>query len=272
MTSEPLHVLLTNDDGVEAAGLNALRSSLLSRGACVTAIAPDTDRSGMARAISFSRPVTVMRAGGEEPNAKFTLTGTPVDCVRLGLLSDLVPPVHVVISGINHGLNVGDDVTYSGTVGAALEAAVLDVPAIAFSQQVDDRSFRFNDDALAVSFDLADRAASIVLTVVKQPPPPRTVLNVNLPAGQANPAIVLTRPGRRYYERGFVEPRMRGDDSTEYYLYGRPSGSAPTFDDSPGTDFAALEAGHISISILAADATIEPAPDFAAWFDRAFTD
>ncbi len=268
--TDPLHVLLTNDDGVTATGLIALRDCLLSQGVRVTVIAPDTDRSGMARAISFSRPVSVSPAGGTPANPMFTATGTPVDCVRLGVLSDLAEPVQLVLSGINHGLNVGDDVTYSGTVGAALEAAVLEVPAVAFSQQVDEGSFRFNDDSLAVSFGLAQRAAEIAMAVAASPPPERTVLNINLPAGKADPAIVLTRPGRRFYDRGFVEAVVGSDDSQEYYLYGRPSGPTPTFDDGPGTDFAAIRAGHISMSLLGADATAGPSPARETWFREMF--
>ena len=117
------HVLLTNDDGVSAEGLTTLRDRLLELGLRVSVVAPDGNRSGMARAISFDRPVGVVAAGGTDRDPLFACTGSPVDCVRVGLLSELVAPVDLVVSGINHGLNVGDDLTYSGTVGAALEAA-----------------------------------------------------------------------------------------------------------------------------------------------------
>lgn len=270
MTSAPAHVLLTNDDGVTAEGLNTLRDALIELGAQVTVIAPDGERSGMARAISFSRPVSLTPAGGSDRDPMFALSGTPVDCVRVGLLSELLAPVDLVISGINHGLNVGDDVTYSGTVGAALEAAMLDVPAIAFSQQAEDGSFRFNDSALTLSFGLARRAAQIALAVVAQPPPERTALNVNLPAVAGSPPVALTRAGRRYFERGLVKTATGVGEEQVFYPYGMPSDPAPAFDDGPGTDFAALEAGRISITMLGAGASNYAMSAGDTWFGEAF--
>ena len=234
------HVLLTNDDGVSAEGLTTLRARLLELGLRVSVVAPDGNRSGMARAISFDRPVGVVAAGGTDRDPVFACTGSPVDCVRVGLLSGLVAPVDLVVSGINHGLNVGDDVTYSGTVGAALEAAILDVPAIAVSQQADDRSFRFNDSGLRISFRLAAEAATLVQTVVTRPPPARTVLNVNLPSADGSPRVVLTRPGRRYFAPDVVKAVGGLGDGQAFYPYGLPSDPAPRYDDGEGTDFAAL--------------------------------
>jgi 5'-nucleotidase len=262
-------VLLTNDDGVMAEGLNTLRDALIELGAQVTVIAPDGERSGMARAISFSRPVALTPAGGSERDPMFALTGTPVDCVRVGLLSELLAPVDLVISGINHGLNVGDDVTYSGTVGAALEAAMLDVPAIAFSQQAEDGSFRFNDSVLTLDFGLAGRAAQIALAVVAKPPPERTALNVNLPAVAGSPAVAFTRAGRRYFERGLVKSATGVEEEQVFYPYGMPSDPAPAFDDGPGTDFAALQAGQISITMLAAGAANRGTGTDETWFGEA---
>jgi 5'-nucleotidase len=270
VTAAPAHVLLTNDDGVMAEGLNALRDALIELGARVTVIAPDSERSGMARAISFSRPVSLTPAGGSDRDPVFALSGTPVDCVRVGLLSELLAPVDLVISGINHGLNVGDDVTYSGTVGAALEAALLDVPAIAFSQQAEDGSFRFNDSVLTLSFRLAPRAAEIALAVVANPPPERTALNVNLPAVEGSPPVALTRAGRRYFERGLVKTATGVGEEQVFYPYGMPSDPAPAFDDGPDTDFAALEAGRISISLLAAGASNRTSGAGETWFGEAF--
>ena len=272
MVNGTIHVLVTNDDGVMAEGLIALRSALLELGVQVTVIAPDGNRSGMARAISFDRPVTLSAAGGTERDRIFATTGTPVDCVRLGLLSDVVPAVDVVASGINHGLNVGDDVTYSGTFGAALEAAILGVPGVAISQQADDGSFRFNDSVLTVNFRHAHRAAEIVLAVSQHAPPERTALNINLPAGDGTPRIALTRPGRRTYARGLVRAVAVGGDDPSFYPYGLPHDPAPPFDDSPGTDFAALTARQISVSLLAAGAAEGASPAREAWFGTIFGD
>jgi 5'-nucleotidase len=264
------HVLLTNDDGVTAEGLVALREQLLELGLQVSVVAPDGNRSGMARAISFDRPVGVVAAGGSERDPVFACTGSPVDCVRVGTLSGLVPPVDLVVSGINHGLNVGDDVTYSGTVGAALEAAILDMPAIAVSQQADDGSFRFNDSGLTISFRLASEAARLVQTVATRPPPPRTVLNVNLPAANGTPRVVLTRPGRRFFAPDVVKPVAGPGEDRAFYPYGLPSDPAPDYDDDDGTDFAALRVGCISVSLLAAGAADAASAARRDWFDGTF--
>jgi 5'-nucleotidase len=272
MTVGPSHVLLTNDDGVAAEGLNTLRDALIDLGAQVSVIAPDGERSGMARAISFSRPVSLTATGGSERDRMFALTGTPVDCVRVGLLSELLLPVQLVVSGINHGLNIGDDWTYSGTVGAALEGALLGVPSIAISQQAKDGSFRFNDTVLTLSFHHARRAAEIALAVIANPPPERMVLNMNLPAVEGTPPVALTRAGRRYYERGYVEATSGAGEAPEYYPYGMPFDPAPAFDDAPDTDFAAVRAGRISISLIRAGAA-EPAGSAGeSWFREALAD
>jgi 5'-nucleotidase len=264
------HVLVTNDDGVTAEGLTALRAQLLEAGLRVSTIAPDGNRSGMARAISFDRPVGVVRAGGEDDHPVFACTGSPVDCVRIGVLSRLIAPVDLVVSGINHGLNVGDDVTYSGTVGAALEAAILDVPAIAVSQQADDGGFRFNDSVLTISFALAAEAARLVATVATRPPPERTVLNINLPAGQAAPRVALTRPGRRFFEPDVVKAAAGTGEELAFFPYGLPSDLAPGFEQDDDTDFAALQAGCISVSLLVAGAAEAASAARRSWFDETF--
>ncbi len=264
------HVLLTNDDGVSAEGLTTLRDRLLELGLRVSVVAPDGNRSGMARAISFDRPVGVVAAGGTDRDPLFACTGSPVDCVRVGLLSELVAPVDLVVSGINHGLNVGDDLTYSGTVGAALEAAILDVPAIAVSQQAGDRSFRFNDSGLKISFRLAAEAALLVQAVVNRLPPARTVLNVNLPAVEGSPRVVLTRPGRRYFTPDVVQAVAGIADGQAFYPYGQPSDPAPRYDDSEGTDFAALASGCISVSLLGGGAADQTSAERQSWFAETF--
>ena len=183
--TDALHVLVTNDDGVTAEGLIALRAALLDLGVRVTVIAPDGNRAAWR-----GRSPSIGRYRWWPPAAPSATASSRRQARRwtacaLGLLSDLVPAVDVVASGINHGLNVGDDVTYSGTVGAALEAAVLDVPGVAVSQQAEDGTYRFNDSVLTVNFRHAHRAAQIILEVAQHPPPQRTVLNVNLPAATA---------------------------------------------------------------------------------------
>jgi 5'-nucleotidase len=119
------HFLLTNDDGVAAEGLHTLRKGLLASGGRVSVVAPDVDRSGVARAISYTTTVRLSQVGGKPEAPLFARTGTPVDCVRLGVLAEVVGAVDAVVAGINHGLNIGEDWWCSGTVGAAIEGALL---------------------------------------------------------------------------------------------------------------------------------------------------
>src|SRR6202050_1764896 len=143
-----LNVLLTNDDGIEADGLQAMRRALLEiDGVRLAVIAPDGNRSAMARSITTRRPLWVAEVPFADGTVGYATDGTPVDCVRLaslGLVEGFT--TDLVVSGINHGANLGDDITYSGTVAAALEGVVLGIPAIAVSQQSKARAldFRYN--------------------------------------------------------------------------------------------------------------------------------
>src|SRR5881275_1090528 len=151
-----MRVLLTNDDGIEAAGLQALRKALLKLpGIELAVIAPDGNRSAMARSITTRRPLWVEEIRFKDGSVGYATDGTPVDCVRLarlGLIEGF--EADLVVSGINHGSNLGDDITYSGTVAAALEAIVLGLPGIAVSQQsrAMEFDFRLGD---AFRFDIA---------------------------------------------------------------------------------------------------------------------
>ena len=153
-----LRVLLTNDDGIGAAGLQTLRRALLGVADVELAvIAPDSNRSATARSITFSRPLWVTEVEFDDGTLGFACDGTPVDCVRLaslGLIDGFQPDL--IVSGINHGSNLGDDITYSGTVAAALEGIVLGVPGIAVSQQ---SLARETDFRLGERFDFAAAAA-----------------------------------------------------------------------------------------------------------------
>ena len=183
-----MRVLLTNDDGIEAAGLQALRSALLQvDGIELAVIAPDGNRSAMARSITTRRPLWVQEVDFEDGTHGFATDGTPVDCVRLanlGLIEGF--EAELVVSGINHGSNLGDDITYSGTVAAALEAIVLGLPGIAVSQQSSARELDFRvgtgfDFTVAASF-----TANLVAELESAPLPAGTLLNINVPG--AHPA------------------------------------------------------------------------------------
>src|ERR1700691_5671843 len=143
LREDAVRVLLTNDDGVDAGGILAIRSALAAVSTSVITIAPESNCSGFARSCTFSRPVGVTRvSGGQHP--VYRCDGTPADCVRVGLLGGLAAGADLVVSGINHGANLADDVTYSGTVGAGLEAAILGTSAVCLSQQTPSGSFSVN--------------------------------------------------------------------------------------------------------------------------------
>src|ERR1700693_21561 len=143
-----LNVLLTNDDGIEAEGLQAMRRTLTELdGVRLAVIAPDGNRSAMARSITTRRPLWVAEVPFSDDTVGYATDGTPVDCVRLsslGLIEDF--EAQLVVSGINHGANLGDDITYSGTVATAREGLLLGIPAIAVSQQSGARNLDYNFD------------------------------------------------------------------------------------------------------------------------------
>src|SRR4029079_1455815 len=180
-----LRVLLTNDDGIGATGLQTLRRALLEVEEIeLVTIAPDSNRSATARSITFSRPLWVTDVDFEDGTRGYACDGTPVDCVRLaapGLIEGFEPDV--IVSGITHGSNLGDDITYSGTVAAALEGIVLGVPGIAVSQQSLAREMGFR---LGERFEFS-AAAGFVARMVDRlddvPLPTGTLLNINVPGG-----------------------------------------------------------------------------------------
>ena len=179
-----MRVLLTNDDGLSAPGLQALRRELLRLdGVELDVIAPDSNRSATARSITTRSPLWVEEISFDDGTVGYATDGTPVDCVRIADLGLLGHKPELIVSGINHGANLGDDVTYSGTVAAAFEGIVLGLPAFAFSQQSQKRemNFRYGRD-----FDFshsAPFAAALVAFVVERGMPEGTLINVNAPAG-----------------------------------------------------------------------------------------
>jgi 5'-nucleotidase len=247
-----MKVLLTNDDGIEADGLQALRRALLRvPGIELVVIAPDGNRSAMARSITTTRPLWVQRVDFEDGRHGYATDGTPVDCVRLAKLG-LVEgfEAELIVSGINHGANLGDDITYSGTVAAALEGIVLGLPAIAVSQQSSAREMDFR---LSDSFDF-EEAARFVARVVEEiedvPLASGTLLNVNCPAGDAS-GVEVTRLGKRIYRDELTLTDTQANGRRRYWVYGADHG----FHDEPGTDLAAVAAGRIAVTPLHFDLT-----------------
>jgi 5'-nucleotidase len=250
-----VQVLLTNDDGIEAEGLQALRRALVRvSGIELVVIAPDGNRSAMARSITTRRPLWVSEVEFADGTHGYATDGTPVDCVRLARLG-LVEgfEADLIVSGINHGANLGDDITYSGTVAAALEGVVLGLPAIAVSQQSAAREMDFR---LGDTFDFEEGArfvARVVEEIERVPLPDGTLLNVNCPAGDAR-GVQVTRLGKRIYrdELTLADDSDRDDSGRRrYWVYGADHG----FHDEPGTDLAAVAAGMIAVTPLHFDLT-----------------
>jgi 5'-nucleotidase len=247
-----MRVLLTNDDGIEADGLQALRRVLRELdGIDLVTIAPDGNRSAIGRGITTRRPLVVERVDFDDGTHGFATDGTPVDCVRLaalGLVEDWTPDL--VVAGINHGANLGDDVTYSGTVAAAFEGLVLGLPAVAVSQQSARREMDFR---LGSEFDFGAAArftARVVEELEDVPLPPSTLLNVNVPAGEPD-GVEVCRLGKRIYRDQLKADGEASGARRRYWIYGEE----PSFEDEPGTDLAAVHAGRIAVSPLHLDLT-----------------
>src|SRR3989454_8464375 len=226
-------VVLTNDDGVHAPGLAALGRALAELGD-VYIVAPEREQSACGHALTLHRPIRPVPLG----ERRFAVNGTPSDCVNLAVLGFLPAPPVLVVSGVNHGTNLGDDVTYSGTVSAAMEGTLLGVPSIAVSL-VDGGDF---DQAARVARLLALRVLVVGL-------PRKTLLNVNVPA-TAPRGIRITRLGHRVYSGKIVEqvdPRGR----SHYWI----GGGDPKWEDLEGTHMTAVHEGYGSVTPLHLDLT-----------------
>ncbi|PYQ10913.1 MAG: 5'/3'-nucleotidase SurE [Acidobacteria bacterium] len=237
---EPLPpILVTNDDGIAAPGLQVLAQALAAVGK-VTIIAPDREQSASSHALTLHRPLRVNR----QRDGVYSVDGTPTDCINLGILNLLAHRPRLVVSGINRGVNLGDDITYSGTVAAAFEGTLLGVPSFAISQQVNGEDPDF--------FVAARFAVLLARWILQVPLPAGTLLNVNVPQRKPH-GTRLTRQGRRTYHQGVVE---RTDPSgRQYYWLG---GIPPEWDESPGSDFAAIREGFVSLTPLHLDLTHYP--------------
>jgi 5'-nucleotidase len=241
-----MRVLLTNDDGIQATGLNELRRALLEvPDVELSVVAPNANRSATARSITTRRPLEVEEVEFSDGTSGFAVDGTPVDCVRLaalGLIDGFQPDV--VIAGINHGANLGDDITYSGTVAAALEGVMLGLPAIAVSQQSQTGEIDFRLDHVFDFTTAAAFAARVVDQLDEVPLPAGTLLNINVP-GAAPEGVEVARLGKRIYrdELLLVEEE---DGRRRFRVYG----DSPVHEDQPGTDLSAVAEGRIAVTPL----------------------
>lgn len=241
-----MHILITNDDGVQAPGLAALAETFKQLGD-VTILAPDRNWSASGHVKTMHRPLRVTETRLSDGTPALACDGAPSDCVALALLGLIKEPIDLVVSGINPLANVGHDVTYSGTVTAAMEAAIAGVPGIAYSIDPPRDHNGPLDYATA-----AILAAEIAEQVCKKSPGETTLLNVNIPYGDRDQirGIAVTRQGKRVYHDALddrIDPRGKN-----YYWIG---GGAPGGLVEPGTDFWALANHYISITPLTLDLT-----------------
>ena len=260
-----MKVLLTNDDGIDAIGLNALRRALLDVPDIELAvIAPDSNRSATGRMITTGRAMWVEEVDFDDGTSGFATEGSPVDCVRFATLGLLEFVPELIVSGINHGFNLGDDITYSGTVAAALEGIVLGIPAIAVSQQAFagrmdswvDCEWRPENFEQAAAF-----TARMVEELERVPMPEATLLNVNCPAGEVKGARAC-RLGKRIYNDE-LKLTEEADGRRRFHIYG----DKPGFHEEDGTDFAAVGAGLIAVTPLHFDLNDQAGVDELSGFD-----
>lgn len=244
------YILVTNDDGVHAPGLLALTQAMREIGE-VTVIAPSTNQSASGHKKTLYQDILVGETTLDDGTPALAVTGSPADCIALAALGLARWPARIVVSGINRGANMGQDITYSGTVTAALEATIHGVPAVAVS--LDQRDADHPSD-YAQAARIAQTVVRMMLTKVL---PPLTVLNLNVPRGNEVKGLRLTRQGIRIY---LDELEQRGDS---YRIAGPEPGGMT---DEEGTDLWAVHNGFASLSPLHLDLTAHRfLADLAAW-------
>ncbi len=244
-----MRILVTNDDGIASPGLAALAHALSVIGE-VWIVAPDRERTAVAHSVTLHKPLRVHRTAVRT----YTVNGTPVDCVNLALLKILPKPPTIVVSGINKGVNLGDDVMYSGTVSAAMEGTILGVPSVAVSQEGGD-TFRF---AVGATY-----AARVVRMVLERGLPEETLLNVNIPdrPRSAIKGVRVTCLSRRRFENPIIE--KLDPHGRKYYWI---AGKRISWSRSKDADHEAIETGFVSLTPIHLDLTYYGVLDqFRTW-------
>ncbi len=241
-----MRILLTNDDGINAEGFEALRKIAGALSDDVWCVAPETDQSGTAHSLTLHDPLRVRRLG----ERSFAVRGTPTDCVIMGVRELLPEPPDLVLSGVNRGQNAADDVTYSGTIAGAIEGTLMGIRSIALSQ-----AFAWRAGA-EVSYDTAiEHAPGLIKKLLKIEMPPDTLFNVNFPAcGPGNVlGVDVTRQGKREVGALFVDARTDGRGVPYYWLGFKGEEENPP----EHTDLRALRDGSISVTPLKLDLTAD---------------
>ena len=240
-----MKILLTNDDGVHAPGLAVLEEIARQFSDDIWICAPDEEQSGMGHALTLTRPVRLRKHG----ERRFSVTGTPTDSVTMGMKKVIDGAPDLILSGVNRGANLGDDITYSGTVSAAIEGALAGIRSIAMSQ-VTSRTGEADSDTFSAAREWGEK---VIRPLLDAPLPERTLVNVNFPPrpGSDVAGIRAVRQGFHDYSRGTV---VEGRDPRgfRYYWFGLEA-IEHTLDH--GTDLEAIDDGYISVTPLQLDLT-----------------
>lgn len=250
-----MHILVTNDDGVQAPGLLALAQAMRQVADKVTVLAPDHNWSASGHVKTLHRPLRVSETRLDDGSLAWASDGAPSDCVALAQMGFIPEKIDLVVSGINPNANIGHDVTYSGTVTAAMEAAIWGIPGVAVSLD--------HPDGLASEVNYspsAEAARRVVAWLMAQASIPEDlILNVNVPYGPLAEmrGFRLTRQGLRIYHDELV--RRLDPRGKPYFWIG---GEAPTGVEEPGTDYGALSAGYVSVTPIQLDLTSRKAMDW----------
>ncbi len=234
-----MRILVTNDDGIRSPGLAALADALAGIGE-VWVVAPDRERTAVAHAVTLHKPLRIHRIS----KRTYMINGTPVDCVNLALLKIMPKTPALLVSGINQGVNLGDDVLYSGTVSAAVEGTILGVPSIAVSQEGGQHKFRFEVGARY--------AAGVAKLVLRHGLPEETLLNVNVPDRpfRGITGIRVTCLSRRRFDNPIIE---KIDPHGRHYYW--IAGTRVSWARSKDSDHEALEEGRVSMTPIHLDTT-----------------
>lgn len=233
-----MRILVTNDDGIASPGITALAKALAAIGE-VWIVAPDRERTAVAHAVTLHKPLRLH----ELSPRTYAVNGTPVDCVNLALLKVMPKPPAIVVSGINKGVNLGDDVMYSGTVSAAMEGTILGIPSVAVSQEGAD-TFRFGVGATY--------AARVVRLVLAHGLPEETLVNVNIPnrPQRGISGVRVTCLSRRRFQNPIIE-KLDPHGRKYYWIAGKRT----SWSRSKDADHEAIEEGFVSITPIRLDTT-----------------
>lgn len=238
-----MRVLLTNDDGINAPGLAVLEELAQSIATEIWTVAPETDQSGLAHSLTLSHPLRARKVR----ERCYAVSGTPTDCVIMAVRELVDGPIDLVLSGVNAGQNIGDYITYSGTVAGAMEGVLLGIPSIAFSQAF------LPEDIRSVPWDTTRKHGPAALkSVMGIDLPKDTLININFPGCDPDEVVGSVVANQGKFEHGLGIGKRRDGRGLPYYWL-EFMGNPP--DDQPGSDIQALRTNHIAITPVRMDMT-----------------